>query len=255
MESKTQLLDIKLEALEALEALEKYKDFLEDALGYYYDKLLFLKFYKKFPKSRYHSFKFALQYILQNNLNHIVELGTIRSFVDGRFEGCNMSDKKYWDENNPTKWDWSAGMFSRVFCENLTGKKHQITTVDINDDHISRCKIITKKFKNINYIHSSSEDYLKNLKEKVDVIYLDTGDMTPVEENALIQLLEVHLIVDRDLLNINGLIIIDDICNPEIRKAEETDKYGKSKYSIPYLLDNNFEIIFNEYQIILRKIN
>jgi len=238
-----------------LPSLEKYKNFLEDALEYYYDKLLFLKYYRKFPKSRYHSFKFALQYIKQNNLNNIVELGTIRSFVDGRFEGCNMNDIKYWEENNPQKWDWSAGMSTRIFCENLTGKTNKITTVDISDEHLNRCKEVTKKFNNITYVHSSSENFLKKLNEKVDVIYIDTGDFDPVEENALNQLLEVHLIVDKNILNINGLIIIDDICNPEVRKLGEEDKYGKSKYSIPYLLDNNFEIIFNEYQIILRKIN
>ena len=70
---------------------------------------------------------------------------------------------------------------------------------------------------------------------------------------TLNQLLEAHLIVDRKLINKNGLVIIDDILSPQV--AEEDDHtYGKSKYTVPYLLENGFEIIYSEYQIILKKI-
>jgi len=232
--------------------LNKYKDLLENAILYYYNRLSFLKHFKKFPKFRYYSYDFALNYIKDNNLKSIIELGTIRSYVDGRFEGCNSDDKMYWDENNPEKWDWSAGMFSYVFSECLPNCS--ITTVDNVKAHLERCKHMNIKKNNIKYVHKSSEEFLKSIKKPVDVIYIDTGDLVPVEENALNQLLEAHLIVDRKLINKNGLVIIDDILSPQV--AEEDDHtYGKSKYTVPYLLENGFEIIYSEYQIILKKIN
>jgi hypothetical protein len=33
-----------------------------------------------------------------------------------------------------------------------------------------------------------------------------------------------------------------------------TNKLGKSKYGLPYLLENGYEIIEDEYQVILKKI-
>ena len=107
--------------------------------------------------------------------------------------------------------------------------------------------------KNINFINSISEDYLKNTDKKYDVIYLDTGDMTPIEDTSLLQLIEANQIVERNLLNINGLLIIDDVRNPTPKIAGETNNLGKAKYSIPYLLENNFEIVMDEYQVILKK--
>jgi hypothetical protein len=230
--------------------LDKYKIYLEKALQYYYDDLTFLRLYKRLPKSRYDTFKFLIEYIETNNLKKIVELGTIRSYVDGRFEGCNMDDTKYWDENNPEKWDWSAGLFSKVLSECLP--ETEIDTVDINSDHLKRCKHINKNNKNINYIHKPSELYLKDYEGKLDIIYLDTGDMNPVEDVALLQLLEVQLIVNNNLLSTNGLIIIDDVYNPIPKNEGEESLYGKSKYSIPFLLSSGFEILMDEYQMILK---
>ena len=48
--------------------------------------------------------------------------------------------------------------------------------------HIARCKIMNQDRDNITYHVSSSEDFLKNLDKKVDLLYLDTGDMTPIED-------------------------------------------------------------------------
>ena len=140
--------------------LEKYKDYLDKALSYYYDDLTFLKLYRRIPKSRYYTLKYLIEYIQKNNLKNITELGTIRSYVDGRFEGCNLNDKKYWNKNTPEKWDWSAGLFSKVISECLPNIN--IDTIDINSEHIERCKYINENNKNINYIKSTSEEYLKN---------------------------------------------------------------------------------------------
>ena len=51
-----------------------------------------------------------------------------------------------------------------------------------------------------------------------------------------------------------GIILIDDVRNPAIiLKTKEKNTYGKSKYAIPYLLENGYEIVEDEYQVILKK--
>ena len=233
--------------------INKYKDFLDKAMGYYYDKLTFLKFFQKEPKSRYYSFKYVIEYIKANKLKNILELGTSRSYVDGRFEGCNMSNDKYWEPNNPEKWDWSAGLFTKVFSEEFKDKIN-LYTLDSSKEHLRRCKVMLEEnHKHVNFIKSTSEDYLRATDKKFDVIYLDTGDMTPVEDTALLQLIEANVIVERELLNKNGLLIIDDVRNPTPKLAGESNNLGKAKYSIPYLLENDFDIIMDEYQVILKK--
>ena len=62
---------------------------------------------------------------------------------------------------------------------------------------------------NVEFI-KSSEDYLRSTNNKYDVIYLDTGNEAPVEDTALLQLIEANVIVERELLNKNGPVIIDD---------------------------------------------
>jgi hypothetical protein len=222
-------------------------------MGYYYDKLTFLKFFHKEPKSRYHTFRYVIEYIKNNKMKDVLELGTSRSYVDGRFEGCNESNDKYWEPNNPEKWDWSAGLFTKVFNEEFKGKIN-LDTLDSNKEHLRRCKMMLgKNIRNVNFIHSHSEDFLNSTDRKYDVIYLDTGDMTPVEDTALLQLIEANIIVERNLLNKNGLLIIDDVRNPTPKLAGESNNLGKAKYSIPYLLEHGFEIVIDEYQVILKK--
>lgn len=233
--------------------IDKYREYLENAMGYYYDKLTFLKFFHKEPKSRYHTFRYVIEYIKNNKMKDVLELGTSRSYVDGRFEGCNESNDKYWEPNNPEKWDWSAGLFTKVFSEEFKGKIN-LDTLDSNKEHLRRCKVMLGNNKrNVTFIHSHSEDYLKSTDKKYDVIYLDTGDMTPVEDTALLQLIEANIIVERNLLNKNGILIIDDVRNPTPKLAGESNNLGKAKYSIPYLLEHGFEIVMDEYQVILKK--
>ena len=85
------------------------------------------------------------------------------------------------------------------------------------------------------------------------MLYLDTGDMTPIEPTALLQLDEVKIVVKRNLLSPNGLILIDDVKNQTPKKFGDKSGLGKSKYSIPYLLEHWYEIIMDEYQVILRR--
>jgi hypothetical protein len=231
--------------------LEKHKKLLEEAIGYYYGDDVFQKYFGRIPQSRYHTFNYCYEYFKDKKDLIILELGTSRSFVDGRFEGCNSDNIKYWECYNPEKWDWSAGCFTKVFSNLFPDSNFH--TVDINSNHIQRSKIMNSESININFFIQSSEEYLSNLKDPVDLIYLDTGDMTPIEETAQLHLREAKIIVEKNLVKENGLILIDDVMSCVPKQYNEESDLGKAKYSIPYFLENGFEIVKSEYQYILRK--
>jgi len=230
--------------------LEKNKDYLDKAVDYFHSIEEQEKWFNVKPKSRYYSFKYCFQYFNKKN-PVIVELGTSRSFVDGRFEGCNSDDVKYWDKNDPEKWDWSAGFFTKVFSNLFPNT--EIHTVDLMKNHIDRCKIMTNDKKNIIYHVASSEDFLNTFDKKIDLLYLDTGDMTPIEETAQLHLREAKIIVRKKMINNGGIILIDDVKSVTPKQNGEISDFGKAKYSLPYFLENGFEIVMNEYQTILRK--
>ena len=233
-----------------------YLNYLNKALSYYNSDDVFIKYFGNVPKSRDITFKNCLDHINNKNTEKkvILELGTSRSFTDGRFPGCNNNDVKYWEPNNHEKWDWSAGCYTRFFSE-LTDSKTSIHTVDISPYHINRCKTMTEKFKDkISYYVTSSENILNKLPEKsIDLLYLDTGDMTPIEFTAQLHLREAKIIVERNILKDEGIILIDDVKSCVPKEAGEKSDYGKAKYSIPYFLENGYEIIMGEYQFILKK--
>lgn len=230
--------------------LDTYKEFLEQ--GTYNGN----DFKNEKPKSRYHTFKKAFEHFEETNGKIIVELGTTRSFVHGGLAGCNSNDTRHWTPHNPENWDWGAGCFTRMAAECLKQCSPIIYTVDLAPEHIERCKVITQEFSTfIKYIVCSSEQFLKtcNFKNGIDLLYLDTGDMTPIEPTAQLQLREVQIIVERNLIAPNGIILIDDVRNQTPKKFGETSDLGKSKYALPYLLAHGFEIVANEYQVMLKR--
>ncbi len=234
--------------------LEKYKELLDKAISYYFSDQIFIKYFKRVPKSRYHTFKYCFEEFEKSNMKTVVELGTSRSFVDGRFPGCNESDKKWWEPNNPEKWDWSAGCFTKLASTCLNHLEgFNLHTVDLISEHINRSKYMNSDSNNINYYVSSSEEFLEKYDGKIDLLYLDTGDMTPIDFTANLHLREAKIIVERDLMNKNGIILIDDIRSCVPYEHNQGIDLGKGYLSIPYFLNNGFELIMDEYQTILRK--
>lgn len=236
---------------EVQEILDVYKTHLENGT---YGEQDWSRF-AVMPKSRYQTFLFAFEYFVQNGGKTVVELGTSRSFTHGGLPGCNRDETHFWTPSSPENWDWGAGFFTRMAAECLKHTKPTIHTIDIAWQHITRCKHMTSDFKDmINYHVCSSLDFLRNCEpESIDLLYLDTGDMHPIEPTAQMQLAEAKLIVERNVLSPHGIILIDDVRNQTPRVFGDTSGMGKSKYAIPYLLDNNYEILVNEYQVILRK--
>jgi hypothetical protein len=237
-------------APKAITMLKRYKEYLHEGTLQNQDWSQL----SRIPKTRYATFRQAFEHFEKNNGKIIVELGTTRSFVHGGLPGCNSDNPAYWTPNNPANWDWGAGCFTRMAGECLQHTNPIIHTVDLAWQHIERCKIVTKDFAHlISYHVNSSEQFLRSIPYKVDLLYLDTGDMTPIEPTAQLQLREAQIIVERDLIAPNGIILIDDVRNQTPKKFGELSDLGKAKYSIPYLLAHGFEMVADEYQVILKK--
>ena len=233
--------------------LKKYRKYMDDSLLEYYPKEKFIECFGRVPKFRYDSFTYCWNHLIKHNLKTIVELGTSRSFVDGRFEGCNSSDTRYWDPDNPEIWDWSAGCFTKVFGDLIQDTDIELVTVDLEPEHINRCKKMTENLKNIEYYVSHSESFLNSIEGKIDFLYMDTGDVNPVEPTAILRLQESKILVEKNLISDNGIILIDDVRNPSSKISCDAD-YGKAKYSIPYLQENGFKVVLDEYQVVMLKI-
>lgn len=209
--------------------------------------------YEDQEKSRYKSFQICLDFLPKIEKPKVLELGTCRSFRDGKFPGCNSDDKSFWDPTNPSKWDWGAGCFSLVFGQALDDII--LTTVDLAYQHIQRCKTMTESLKIIcKHVVSDSTSFLSSINEKFDLIYLDTGDMWPINNSINLQLHESQIIDRRDLLKKGGLILIDDVLNATPREMGDiSNNLGKSKESIPYLVSSGYQNIFQGYQYIFKK--
>ena len=142
--------------------------------------------------------------------------------------------------------------FSDVLTEKA--KKFKITTVDISPISISISKVITaSNSRHIEYITTSSEKAIAAFpSESIDLLYLDTGNMD--EATAQLHLREAKLIIEKRIVKDSGLILIDDVRNPYMLLNNiTTDKLGKSKYALPYFIKNNYEILHDEYQVVLIK--
>jgi hypothetical protein len=83
---------------------------------------------------------------------------------------------------------------------------------------------------------------------------LDTGDMTPIIPTAQLHLREAKIIVERNVMNQGGIVLIDDIRSAVPYEYGENIERGKGYVSIPYFLENGFTLIMDEYQTVLRKI-
>ena len=111
---------------------------------------------------------------------------------------------------------------------------------------------MTRPFeKNLRYYVCDSVQFLSTFRTKCDLIYMDTGDMTPIEPTAHLQINEARVIVDEKLVNTGGYILIDDVRHPAALDQDARNFYGKAKYSIPFLVSRGFRVVSDEYQVLL----
>src|SRR5919109_1988860 len=201
--------------------------------------------YKKFLGPRYRTFLYAFDQFTAIGGKTIVELGTSRSFVSGGRKGCMVNDVRYWNLAKPRNWDWGAGIFTRMCAFHLQEHKPQIHSVDISVDTIEICKAMTADFAElITYHLQASEDFLRTFNGKIDLLYMDTGE-TEMEADEL-HLREATIVLDRELLSSNAVVLIDDVDVPGKTAS-------KGKYSIPLFCKNGFQVKMSDYQVVLQK--
>ena len=201
--------------------------------------------YEQYFIHRTNTFKKAFDLLLEYHKNkpiNIVELGTTRSFLSGVY--CN--NPVNFNMNEPHNWDWGAGIFTKVFSDNLNvgSFDYKLYTIDPSIDAINISKHICCDNDNIIYINDYSTNFLQNIDFKIDFLYMD--HMESSEEACVQHLIDAKIIVENDLLSENGIVLIDDVNYPDYINS-------KGKYSIPYFLENNFYLVIGEYQVILVK--
>ncbi len=202
-----------------------------------------LKKYKDFMGSRFETISFAFDLLSTKERPVIVELGTSRSFVDGSRKGCMNSKKKYWNEHDVAGWDWGAGLFTRLCGEIIDHSQAHLFTVDPSKKAIEISKTITAACaRNITFCNTTSTHFLSTIVPKTDFLYMDHHETC--EEGALLHLRDSELIVSRQILTDNAVILIDDT---------GFDDDGKGKYSIPFLQKNGYKIVKKGYQTLMMK--
>lgn len=188
------------------------------------------------------SYSMILENINEDKPYTIVELGTSRSFVSGGIAGCMNPDPSYWYPESPERWDWGAGIFTKVFSENLADKNIKLYTIDPSPQAIRIVTTMCSTDK-VNIIKDYSTPVLKSFESKIDFLYMD--HMESGEDACIKHLEDSKLIIERDLMSENGIILIDDV--------GDNITQTKGKYSIPYLLENGFSMVLHEYQVLLVK--
>jgi hypothetical protein len=231
-----------------LTALDKYRDYLEK---WTYAEQNWSAF-DRLPLSRYDTFGRAFEMFRQAGGRVVAELGTMRSYTHGGHPACNTDDRSAWSADEPANWDWGAGCFGRLAAECLADVRPAIYTVDSVAGHLERSRLMTAAFAALfSYVNADSRDFLQGFAGPIDLLYLDTGDITPLEPTAELQLAEARLVVERQLVPRGGIVLIDDVRNQTPRKFGEQSDLGKAKYSLPFLLEHGFRLEMSEYQCLL----
>ena len=117
----------------------------------------------------------------------------------------------------------------------------KLHTCDISEKNIKNAKKFTLELNNyINFYIDDSINFLKNFKEKIDLLYLDSLDGHDPIEASKHQLKEAEFSIDK--LNLNSLVLLDD-------------KGAKTNLSIDFYKKNGFKVV-NETnnQILFSKI-
>ncbi len=183
--------------------------------------MLFLNKYNVKKNIRFNSFRFALEEAFRRNLKIIVETGVARGKQNFLFF---------------SKFNWNDGMSTLIFSEYASYVDGHLHACDINPRSIKNAKKFTNKFKDkVTFYVEDSILFLRNLKKKIDFLYLDSldGQYPNASEH---QLNEIKNSIK--ILHKNSLVLLDD-------------KGGKTNLSKNYMIDNGLTIINETKQQIL----
>ncbi len=187
-----------------------------------------MEWFKKYKDKlgvRYKTFHKLFSIAIDRELQNIVETGTSRG-----------KNKFYYLR---PKINWEDGMSTILFAEYVKLNKGQLWTCDIEAKNIRNASQFLKDYNlHANLIVSDSLNFLEGFSETIDVLYLDSHDGSLPGANEH-QLKEAQTSLNK--INSNGLIMLDD-------------KGKKTELSIPFLIGEGWEIIFEtENQVIFQK--
>lgn len=160
--------------------------------------------------------------------------------------------------------DCSDGCSTSIFSWYLKEHGGKLYSIDIDNNNIelNKRELENRNLfnENIHLICQDGINFFDNFNEKIDLLYLDSWDWSGSDEEKNISEIN-HLVCfskAERLLSSNSIIMIDDVKNSSFE--------GKGKLLIPYLLKNGYvieskgewigndgNVVFNDYQIILKK--
>lgn len=194
---------------------------------------------------RTNTFKQTMSWIHDNidpsKTFNIVELGTSRSFKSWGIS----NDLADWHPDDPSKWGWSDGCFTRCFADNMEGYNFRLYSVDPCSNAVKVCKTVCGHIPEVSVHQMTSTEFLSNFNEKIDLLYMD--HLESGREACNVHLKDSTLVIEKELMNDKSLILIDD------SPVENNLTNSKGYLSIPYLKKNGFEPVIHEYQLLLKK--
>jgi SAM-dependent methyltransferase len=147
----------------------------------------------------------------------IVETGTTRGDLGGGLEGDG----------------WATLVFS-WYCKKYGGT---VITIDIEEEAIENCKIITHEYKdNIIYHVGDSVSFLEGMKDKeINLLYLDSADDPTLIKN--------ELLAASDNISPTSIILIDD--------THDNLTKGKGTEAGPFLLEQGWSKVVENSGVVL----
>jgi hypothetical protein len=178
-------------------------------------------------KARRESFDLTLSLLPENPL--IVEYGMTR--LNNNWNG---------DGNSTILFAWYVSEYGGKFI-----------SVDIEPTYIPVAHSIIKSFDiatdSIYLVCGDASNFMDVFDlYNIDLMYLDAWDWTKEGCDAETSHMKVFLKIENRLSE-NALILLDDVLDINTYK-------GKGKQLIPYMLSNNYELLFTGYQFLFRKI-
>ena len=166
----------------------------------------------------------------------ILEIGASRSFTSGTINTHTFNP-------DPETWDWGAGCFTAVI--KILFPHCRLTSVDLNPEAIKVSKNILKSLgTEASFEQTSSTDFLNKTTDKYDLIYMDHAESGGNDSCAVLHRNDAALILNKNLVKPDGLILIDDI----------QTAFNKGMYSIPFLEEQGLtQLSKNSYQALFRK--
>ena len=171
---------------------------------------------------RYPTFEKLFKIAEERKLKTIIETGTARG-----------KSKFYYHK---PKINWKDGMSTLLFAEYVTMVGGTFWSCDIDNQNIFNAHKFTQNLSyKVNFAVADSLIFLRDLSTTIDILYLDSldGNISGANEH---QLKEAQIAESK--LNEHGIILLDD-------------KGTKTELSIPFLIQKDWDVIFESNQQVL----